>query len=198
MPRGLSAKQEKFLDEYVLDFNGKQAAIRAGYAHSTAKKRASEILATEAGKARLAEIARLRREAYKPTVDRVLEELSRIAFFDVRKIFDEEGNLRPVEELDEDTARAIAGVEVTQMADGNTKTKVRTIDKSKALETLARHLGMLVDRVQHEGNVGQVVIMLPDNGRQIETHGGTIDGESCEIRQGIAGASGEPEENSEG
>ena len=96
---------------------------------------------------------------------RVIEELKRIALFDVRKIFDDDGKLIPVKDLAEDTARAVAGVEVTEMADGSIKTKIKTIDKSKALETLAKHLGMLVDRVSHEGNVGNVVIVIPDNNR---------------------------------
>lgn len=99
--------------------------------------------------ARVAEI--MRRGAARVEIDaaRTLAELGRIAFADVRKLMDEDGNLRPITDLDDDTAAAIASVEVVVRPDGlSTTHKLRFWDKSTALNTIAKHLGMLVDRQQ--------------------------------------------------
>jgi len=145
---GLTARQARFVAEYLVDLNGTQAAIRAGYSPETAESQASRLLtnakvsaAVSAGKAAQLSAAQL-------TAARVLEELRRLAFSDVRGLFDEAGNLRPLHELTAEQAAAIAG-------DGQVDTihKVKVWDKTKALESLAKHFGLLTERVEHGGSL---------------------------------------------
>ena len=80
------------------------------------------------------------------TPERVLLELGRLAFLDIRKAYRSDGSLRPLHELDDDTAAAIAGMEVVEIGDGDdvigvTK-KIKLSDKKGALDLLMRHLGM--------------------------------------------------------
>src|SRR4051794_17902724 len=108
----LTPKQERFVAEYLIDLNGKQAAIRAGYKPSNAESTASTLLsdpkvsqAVSAGKAKQLDEAGL-------SAARVLEELRRLAFVDLRGFFDEAGNLKPISELTAEQGSALAGLEV--------------------------------------------------------------------------------------
>jgi phage terminase small subunit len=156
---GLTARQARFVAEYLVDLNGTQAAIRAGYSPETAESQASRLLtnakvsaAVSAGKAAQLSAAQL-------TAARVLEELRRLAFSDVRGLFDEAGNLRPLHELTAEQAAAIASLEVVKKnvaaGDGQVDTihKVKVWDKTKALESLAKHFGLLTERVEHGGSL---------------------------------------------
>ena len=91
--------------------------------------------------------------------DRVLEEIRRLAFADVRSFFDEHGNLKPIHELMEEQGACLASFEVVkkngEAGDGQVDIihKVKVWDKLKALEMAAKHLGVLVDRVEHGGSI---------------------------------------------
>ena len=94
------------------------------------------------------------------TADRVLRELARIGFLDLRKLYREDGCLVPPHEGDDDTAAAVAGVEVLEEFAGRgedrsligyTK-KVKLVSKEGTLTLAARHLGMLHDNVKIEDN----------------------------------------------
>lgn len=150
----LSAQQERFVAEYLKDLNGTQAAIRAGYSKRGAEVRASELLrirkvaeAVAAGKARQLRKADL-------SAVRVLEELRRLSFADLRRLFDEKGNLRPIHELTEEEAASIAALEVVKRnldpGDGKIDTviKIKVYDKTKTLDTLAKHFNLLTEKVQ--------------------------------------------------
>lgn len=148
--RGLTAKQARFIDEYLTDLNATQAAIRAGYSARTADKIGPELL----GKTRVSETLAARMQARERrteiTQDRVLLELSRLAFFDIRKIYEPDGSLKKVTDLDDDTAAAIAGIEAIEVdTDGRlvvTK-KFKFSDKNAALTNAMRHLGMFDDKL---------------------------------------------------
>lgn len=149
----LSAKQERFVEEYLVDLNATQAAIRAGYSKKTAKAIGSENLT----KPDIAEEVTRRRALVSAgcvvTRERVLQELARIGMSDIRKLYDEKGKFRKITELDDDTAAAIAGVEFEELFEGaegerfeiGRITKIKRFDKSKALEMLGRHLGLWKD-----------------------------------------------------
>lgn len=151
----LTAKQERFVAEYLIDLNGKQAAIRAGYSEKTAEQQASRLLSNVKVQAAIQEAQAKRSEKTGITQERVLQELARIGFADIRKAVawgsapdgavDEEGNpvLYPVEllpssEVDNDTAAAISEVSLTAQG-----VKLKMHDKLSALDKIARHLGML-------------------------------------------------------
>lgn len=154
--RGLNPRQARFVDEYLIDLNGTQAAIRSGYSKNTAAEQASDLLrhpkiaaAVAAGQAR-------RSKRTEISQDRVLQELAKIAFVDVRKAvrwgrspIGDNGigkypvELIPSEEIDDDTAAAVAEVSLTE-----TGIKVKFHDKRAALVDLGKHLGLFVERVK--------------------------------------------------
>lgn len=93
------------------------------------------------------------------TAEMVKARLGLLAFQDIRKVFDEQGNLRPLHTLDDDTAPMIAGLEViiknAEAGDGHTDRvhKIRIVDQVKPLEILARHFGLLVETAPVPVNV---------------------------------------------
>lgn len=144
----LTTKQKRFVDEYLIDLNATQAAIRAGYSATTAKVIACENLT----KPNIAELIQKRMgdriKRTEITQDRVLREYARIGFSDMRK-FTEWGpsgvSLNDSAELNDDDAACVAEVsEVTSKDGGSIKFKLH--DKKGALDSLARHLGMFVDK----------------------------------------------------
>ena len=156
--RKLQTKQELFLVEYLVDFNGTQAAIRAGYSAKSAATTANLMLRKPHIAAALdAEVER-RAENSEVTQARVVEELAKIAFIDPRRLYDNAGNLLPVCKLDADVAAALSSIEAQESRScGGVLTevkKMRLIDKMSALNTLARHLGMLTDKMQIAGADG--------------------------------------------
>lgn len=142
----MTPRQQFFVLEYLIDLDAKHAAIRAGYSPRNGQAHASRLL-------RRPEIANAIREAMAErarrtgiTEERVLEEYARIAFANMRLIADwgPEGIwLKQSSELPDETAAAIAFI-----ADLTGQSKrgltVKTFDKRKALECLARILGLNV------------------------------------------------------
>jgi phage terminase small subunit len=106
-----------------------------------------------------------RADENKLDADRVLGELMRLAFFDIGKAFNDDGTMKPLHEMDEGTRRAIVGLEVVAIeADGaqiGTLRKVKFADKKGTLDTLAKHLGLLVERVKVSGDaLNPIQIMI--------------------------------------
>ena len=112
MKRDLTPKQERFIAEYLKDLNATQAAIRAGYSAKTAVAQGPRLL----GNVEVAKALAARQSKQLETADlsaaRVLEELRRLAFADIRAVFDENGNLRPIHTLTQEQAACIGGFEV--------------------------------------------------------------------------------------
>lgn len=162
----LSPKQARFVDEYLVDLNATQAAIRAGYAPTNADVVGPRLV----GKSWIAEAiqAGIKQRSLRTNItqDRVLQELGRIAFFDIRKIYRDDGSLKAPSELDDESAAVLAGIDVVEMAGGMkiegdgamqhvpmyTK-KAKIPDKVAALALAMRHLGMLTEKVEHSGSV---------------------------------------------
>lgn len=152
----LTPKQQQFVDEYLIDLNATQAAIRAGYSIKNADKISSQLM----GKTRVKEAIKKRMEdrqnRTKVTADRVLKEYAKIAFCDTRMFFNENGTLRPVSEWTEEMAACVGGLDVIETGGGSESTailkKVKLIDRRGALDSLARHLGMFKDKVEIEIN----------------------------------------------
>lgn len=155
----LTAKQQRFVDEYLIDLNATQAAIRAGYSKKTARQIADQNLSKLDIKAALEKRMQSRSARTEITQDMVLRELAKIGFSDIRKVVRwGETQVRMVDgeddapedmvpyhglvlidsaEVDDSTAAAIA--EVSQSRDG---LKVKLHDKKGALVDIGRHLGM--------------------------------------------------------
>ena len=81
--RKLTPKQSAFVEEFAIDMNATQAAIRAGYSAKTAKEQATRLLSNVYVAAEIARGRAARSERTGITADRVLQELARVAFFDI-------------------------------------------------------------------------------------------------------------------
>ncbi|MBS1169525.1 MAG: hypothetical protein H6R01_443 [Burkholderiaceae bacterium] len=170
----LNEKHKRFVDEYLIDLNATQAAVRAGYSEKTAGSQGFDLLKKPEIQQYLTERMAAREKRTEITQDKVLKELAKIGFADIRRAVkwgesvlvhaedDEGGN--PVElkhtvallsstEIDDDTAAAIA--EVSQGRDG---VKLKMHDKKGALVDIGRHLGMFKDKVEVSGNDGGAIV----------------------------------------
>ncbi len=163
--RKLTPKQSAFVEEFACDLNATQAAIRAGYSAKTAKEQATRLLSNVHVAAEIAKGRAARSERTGISADRVLQELARIAFFDVRKALNPDGTMKPLDELDDDTAAAIAGLDIAEIRDGEgmpigTLKKIKIADKLVALDKLARNLGLLQDKLKISGNAENPVLVM--------------------------------------
>jgi phage terminase small subunit len=171
----LSARRRRFAEEYLKDLDGTNAAIRAGYSAKTASQQSFKLLRAPVV-ADLIEKAQAKLRAKNAaTVERTVEELRRLAFSDIGVFFDANGNLRPLQELTEEQRAALASIKVvTRPVAGGEKGdveyvhEIKTWDKPRVLETLARHLGMLLDRTKVEGTLA-LVPLTPEAAARLST-----------------------------
>jgi len=158
----LNAKQKAFVDEYMIDLNATQAAIRAGYSTKTARYTAARLLTIPELQEALQQRMKDRAIRTEITQDMVITELAKIAFSDAtdysqvvkykkqRPVYDENGRLSEVieeevtdveitltKDLSENKRAAIAGVKMNKEG-----IEVKLHDKTRALELLGKHLGM--------------------------------------------------------
>jgi phage terminase small subunit len=145
---GCLISEAKFVLEYLKDSNGTQAAIRAGYSPRTATEQACQIFARPHVKAAIERRRAAMMENMAVSTERVLLEFARIAFFDIRKLYDENGRLKAISELDADTAAALASVETI----GLITDKVTAHRKHSALDALAKHLGLFKEDNRQKGD----------------------------------------------
>jgi phage terminase small subunit len=163
--RKLTPKQAAFVEEHAIDMNATQAAIRAGYSAKTAKEQATRLLSNVHVAAAIAEGRAARSERTGIKAERILAELARVAFFDIRKALNPDGSMKPLSALDDDTAAAIAGIELSEIRDGDgvpigTLKKIKIADKLVALDKLARNLGLLQDKITLQGSKENPLQML--------------------------------------
>ena len=145
----LSAKRQRFVDEYCIDFNGTQAAIRAGYSIKSANEQAARLLANVSVKRALEEKRAEISESSKLKTSDVIDELKNIAFSDITQVVSfnaAKAKVKSSRKLSEDAKKTIASVSQTQ--NGLT---VKLHDKVKALELLGRYLNIFTDRVEVDG-----------------------------------------------
>jgi phage terminase small subunit len=154
----LTAQQLMFCREYVatIDLDGTKAAIRAGYKKTSAMFQASRLLRKDNIKAEIKRLMEKRIERVDITADMVAQRLYKLAFYDVRNLFDQNGNLIPIKSLDDATAPAVIGVKVTPGRRKRGRQVSRRVESIKlanpkdSLELLGRHLGMFKDVVKIE------------------------------------------------
>lgn len=163
----LNVKQRRFVDEYLIDLNATQAAIRAGYSERRASEIAYQLLQKTTVQEYLTERRADLEKRTEITQDKVLAELAKIGFADIRNalawgpevmVVDELTGetavsngvaLIPSGKIDDDTASAIS--EISQTAQG---IKIKMHDKRAALVDIGRHLGMFKDKVEVTGKDG--------------------------------------------
>ena len=183
----LPARQERFCQEYLIDLNGTQAAIRAGYSAKTAQEQASQNLSKLMVNDRIAELMAERAKRTGITADAVLQELWSIAKDDLKNYLDfrtekqvverDPENGEPIIEyrtiVDIKDSRTIDTKNIAEVSvgkDGQFKFKLYCRDN--ALVQVGKHFGMFTDKTEIGGLGGgplqissQVKIYIPDNGR---------------------------------
>lgn len=158
-PCRMNDKQALFVAEYRKDLNATQAAIRAGYSAKTAAQQGERLLRNVEISAAVAKSTQQQLDKAELSAVRVLEELRRLSFADIRGLFDSAGNLKPLHELTAEQAACIAGFEVikknAEAGDGKTDVvhKIRVIDKTRSLEMLAKHFALLTEKLEHSGGL---------------------------------------------
>ena len=146
----ITEKQKKFVEEYLIDLNATQAAIRAGYSAKNAGKIGPELL----GKTRISnEITKRIAERSRRTginADRVLIELAKIAFVNADDVIEsKDATLK--ENASRDDLAAIQSIKVKTFGEDGIEREIKLADKLKALDMLGRHLGMWNDKLQVSG-----------------------------------------------
>ena len=150
----LTPKQRRFVEEYLCDLNATQAAIRAGYSEKTAQQMGTENLSKPVIAAAIESAMQKRSERVEITQDRVLEELSHIAFARIDKVvkWDPDGvTLLGSSYLDEHTLAAVSEVSETTTQHGGSQ-RIKMHDKLGALTKLGEHLAMWKQRVAIGGD----------------------------------------------
>jgi len=156
----LTEKQKRFVEEYLIDLNATQAAIRAGYSVKNADKIGPELL----GKTRVAEaIKQAMAERSKRTgitQDRVLRELAKVAFVNPTDVINmDEATIRDDANREDTAAIASIKVKTIPAEDGDiVEREVKMCDKLKALELIGKHLGMFTDKIDFSGDVGVKIV----------------------------------------
>lgn len=152
-------KHEIFAQRVAKGGTQTDAAIAAGYSAKSAIKQGSRLQTNADIVSRIAELMNKAADRAELSAARVLEELRRLSFTDIRTLFDDNGNLKPITSLTEEQAACIGGFEVikknAEAGDGfiDTVHKVKVIDKTKALEMLAKHFALLIEKVEHSGGM---------------------------------------------
>lgn len=164
--KALTAKQQRFVEEYLVDMNATQAAIRAGYSAKTAEQGGAQLLgnikvaaAVKEGRERLAQKAGV-------TAEKVVAEYAKLGFanmLDYIRVVDG-SPVVDMSTINRDMGAAIGEVtsEVYMERTGDPenpvepvkRTKFKLADKKGALDSLARHLGMFTERHEHSGPDG--------------------------------------------
>lgn len=157
---GLRPKQEAFCREYLIDLNGTQAAIRAGYSKRTANEQASQLLAKLNIQEYLKTLMDARTERTQIDADWMLKRLAQDATADVGDLYDENGDLRPVHEWPMAWRTGlVSGIETVNErigtdAEGKPEfafvRKVRLADRTKLLELIGKHVDVGAFRERHE------------------------------------------------
>lgn len=150
----MTKKQKRFCEEYLVDLNATQAAIRAGYSPDSAYSIGSENLKKPEIRARIDKALAERSKRIGINADRVLRELARLAFVNAPDVIDIKNAVLLPDASRDDTA-AIASVKV-KIVSGDIESEEREIklaDKLKALELLGKHIGIFTDKVEHTGSI---------------------------------------------
>ncbi len=152
----LTSKQQRFIDEYLIDLNATQAAIRAGYSMKTARFIGAENLTKPNIAAAIEKAIGERSRRTEITQDSVLRELALIGFADMADFtqWSPDGvTLKASEDLTPEHTRIVAEVSQTKTDHGGT-IKFKLHDKQAALVNLGRHLGLFMDNLKVHGLEG--------------------------------------------
>ena len=158
----MNNKQQRFVDEYMIDLNATAAAKRAGYSNKTAYSQGQRLLKNVEVEAAILKAQAARSKRTEVTADRVLQELALIGFADMAtylNLADGKVERRDWSNLPAGATKVIQ--EITQEehtggrghdVGGVRRTKFKLHSKLDALEKMGRHLGMFTEKLKIEGS----------------------------------------------
>ncbi|MDP4109602.1 MAG: terminase small subunit [Bacillota bacterium] len=166
MLQKLTAKQQRFAEEFLVDLNASQAAIRAGYSARSAYESAHQNMQNPRVRAYLDQMmAKLSRRT-GVSQERIVRELARVAFVNAADVIDFSTASVSSQASSDDTA-AIAAIKVknTPTSEGEcSDCEIKLLDKLKALELLGKHMGMFTDNVNISADMGvQILNDIPED-----------------------------------
>ena len=151
----LTPKQDKFVNEYLIDLNGTAAVIRAGFSPKQASSKAYQLLRKNTVQEALIERRKELSAASGVTPEKVIQGFANLAFADLAECYDENGFLKNIHNIPKNIRMALAGIEVDELFEGKgedrerigqTK-KVKIWDKNRALDSLAKYFGLYAPQV---------------------------------------------------
>ena len=147
----MTKKQKRFVEEYLIDLNATQAAIRAGYSSDTAGSIGAENLKKPEIKSRIDKAMAERSRRTGINQDRVLQELARIGFAKITDVVDPDtAKIRP--DASDDDLACIQSIKIKPNEFG-TEREVKLYDKKSALVDLGKHLGLFKDKMELTGDM---------------------------------------------
>lgn len=157
----LTAKQQRFVVEYLVDLNATQAAIRAGYAPARAREQAYQLMKRPAVKAAIEQAMGDRSKRLKVDADYVLQRLVEIDQLDVIDILEDDLSLKPLKQWPKAWRQYLVGFDLAEMFEGQGKErdmvgilkKIKWPDKVRNLELLGKHVNVNAFKEQVEVNV---------------------------------------------
>lgn len=158
----MTPKQKRFCDEYLIDLNATQAAIRAGYSVKTAQEQSSRLLSNVMVQEAISKAMAARSKRTGVNQDRVVLERAKIAFVKMTDAVDSNGRIR--EDATDDDLACIESIKYKESDNefgGSVEREVKIGSKLKALELLGKHLGMWNDKL--DVNITQPVVITGAN-----------------------------------
>ena len=174
MTKQLTPKQARFVEEYMIDLNATQAAIRAGYSAKRASEIGYQLLQKTTVQETVTDAQMARSERTRITADQVLEELAIVGFSNIGdyvKWEQDELTLTKSEDLTERQLAAVAEVSRRPGEHGDT-IRFKLHNKLAALVSMGRHLGMFVDKQEHSVDPRLVDFLDSLNGTHLVPRGG--------------------------
>lgn len=146
----LNDKQERFCREYVIDLNGNQAAIRAGYSEATAQEQSSRLLSNVKVESRIKELQQGIAKRLDITADMVVAELWALGVYNIKDFVKDDNTINKLSDMERDTLRPVVGIKVTEktsnFVSGDSETTITTdlklADKRAALVDVGKHIGI--------------------------------------------------------
>lgn len=166
----MTPKQQIFCDEYLIDLNATQAAIRAGYSEKTSYSIGVENLNKPEIQNYISEKQLERSKRTEITADRVLEEFAKIGFANVQDFVNGGNSVLELKGLPSEKAAAVSAVKTTiNEMSGSITTELKFHSKVAALEMIGRHLGMFEKDNKQKQTEFPALMILPTNGRDSTT-----------------------------
>lgn len=154
----LTDRQQRFVEEYLLDLNATRAAIRAGYSAHTAQEQGSRLLSKAMVSEAVARAQAERSARVGLTADRVIEELAALGFAKMGDYAEWVGDHVSLVDSEDVDTRAVAEVKQTSNQFGN-NVAIKLHDKVATLKLLGQHVGLFPERHEISGPGGADIVV---------------------------------------